>query len=352
MNGANLFLEFLSLFPLKVKGENCINSEGKVFCSRCKEVCPHLAIEFENNTPKVDTQRCTVCGLCFSECPVNVFEIEIDLTEFYKDKTPLKVGCFLSDWELDIKVPCLGMLNEELLTSLALHSGEVYLDTSKCSICPQGGIYKYIKEYIERANLLLHYHRAEGKVKESSQPPESGEEEEFLKELFGEEEKVRKPTLSKRINVPLWRQLFFEKVKLLRAENLCYQPVKEERLRFAKPIFDPNRCQSSKVCSFWCPTRALSSDERGTYFTQILCTDCGLCQKVCPNSALTLEKSFVPRNNVMAGKIPITRSEKKICKNCGREFIATQGQEYCLYCQKDRQMEKLIKDFLFGENNG
>ncbi len=342
-----LFVEFIESFPLRVKGENCVNRENLKVCDRCEKACPHGAITLKENRPEVDFNKCTVCGLCFSECPVNVFDIELDLTEFFKNKNRLKVGCYLSEWEgLDVKVPCLALLNEELLAAFALHSGEVYLDTSKCELCPQKGAYDYIKRYVENANLLLHYHRVEAKVQEAKEePPEV--EEDFLNEIFGEEGN-KKPTLSKKINVPLWRQLFFEKVKLLPAENLCYQPVKEERLRFARPVIDPNSCQRSDVCSFWCPTRALSADGRGVYFTQILCTDCKLCERICPNSAITLEKSFIPRRNAMAGKVLIGKGEKKVCKGCGKEFVGPPGEEYCLYCRKERDMENLIKDFLFG----
>ncbi len=345
----NLFVKFLTYFPLKVETDNCINQDNLKVCERCAEVCPHGAISFENNRPKVDFEKCTVCGLCFSECPVRVFEIELDLTEFYKPKSKLLLGCYLSDGKPDGKVPCLALLNEEVLASLVLYGiGEVVLDTKKCKNCPQRGNYEFIKRYIENANLLLHYHRAEGKVREIEEGEtfEDLDEEEFLSQLFGEERE--KPRVSKRINVPLWRQLFFETVKNLPPENLCHQPVKEERLRFAKPVLDNSKCQRTNVCSFWCPTRALSSDERGVYFTQILCTDCGLCERICPNSAISLEKSFVPRRNVMAGKVIIGKGEKKVCKACGREFVGTPGEEYCLYCRKEREVEKLIKDFLGG----
>jgi Fe-S-cluster-containing hydrogenase component 2 len=345
----NLFLDFISHFPLKVKTENCINTDKEIFCERCKNSCPHRAIEFQNNRPVLNTEKCTVCGICFSECPVNVFEIEIDLTEFFTKRNNPLIGCYLSDLELDIKVPCLGLLNEEILAALAIKSGDLYLDTSKCKVCPQKEAYEYIKRYIEGANLLLHYHKVPHKVYEVSEEPQR--EEDILSELFGEETK-KKPSVSKKINVPLWRQLFFESVKTLNGEELCHQPVKEEKLRFARPVIDQNKCQRSNVCSFWCPTRALSSDERGIYFTQILCTDCGLCEKICPNSAITLEKSFIPRRNVMAGKTLIGKGEKKTCKRCGKEFIGSPEEEYCLYCRKDLEMENLIKDFLLGGNDG
>jgi uncharacterized OB-fold protein len=65
-----------------------------------------------------------------------------------------------------------------------------------------------------------------------------------------------------------------------------------------------------------------------------------------------LEKSFIPRRNVMAGKTLIGKGEKKICKKCGREFIGSPNEEYCLYCRKDLEMENLIKNFLLGGNDG
>jgi Fe-S-cluster-containing hydrogenase component 2 len=346
-----LLLDFINHFPLKVNSQNCINQENLKVCEKCLNSCPHGAISFENNRPVVDSSKCTVCGLCFSECPTNVFDIEIDLTKLYKRKGKLTLGCYLSEIEVDEKLPCLAILNEEILASLVFYGiPKVILDTSRCQNCPQKENYKFIKEYIERANLLLHYHRVEGKVEEYRPEEETEEEipdaEAFLQELFGEETEEKTPKVSKKINVPLWRQLFFETVKNLKPENLCYQPVKEEKLRFAKPVFDNNKCQRSNVCSFWCPTRALSSDERGVYFTQILCTDCGLCEKICPNSAIILEKSFIPRRNVMAGRVVVGKGQKKVCKNCGREFIGSPDEELCLYCRKDKEMEKLIRDFL------
>ncbi len=344
-----LLLEFINHFPLKVEAKNCINRDNLKVCDRCAEVCPHGAITFENNRPKVETSKCTVCGLCLSECPVRVFNIEIDLTEFYKPKEKLLIGCYLSDMPLDVKVPCLALLNEEILASFVLYGARgVILDTSKCKNCPQRENLTFIREYIERANLLLHYHRAEGKVSETERVENFDEidEVEVIHDLLGEERE--KPRVSKKINVPLWRQLFFETVKLLPPENLCYRPVKEERLRFARVSIDSSKCKRSNMCSFWCPTRALSSDERAVYFTQILCTDCGLCERLCPNSAVWLEKSFIPRRNVMAGKEIVGKGEKKVCKGCGKEFVAPPGEEYCLYCRKEREMENLIKNFLTG----
>jgi len=353
---ANLFLDFISQFPLQVESKNCINQDNLKVCERCKEVCPHNAIEFENNRPKVDTSKCTVCGLCFSECPVRVFDIEIDFENFFDSKKNFLVGCYLSDHsqELDIKVPCLGLLNEEFLAALALHKGgQVVLDTSKCESCPQKEVYKYIKNYIEKANLLIHYHKGEGAVKEL-QEDENIEElqaENEVSLLLEDEVKISKPHLSKKINVPLWRQIFFEKVKLLDREQVCYKPTEEKNLRFATPVLDTQRCQRSNVCSFWCLTKALSSNESGLYFTQILCTDCGLCEKICPNSAIHLEKRFVPRWNIMGGKVLIGKGEKKTCKGCGKEFVGPPNEEYCLYCRKEKEMENLIYQFLF-KNSG
>ncbi len=346
-----LLLQLISEFPLTVKTEHCINQDNLKTCERCKNICPTGAIEFENNRPKVNFDKCTVCGLCFSECPVNVFQIKFNWEKLYKEKETLTVGCFLTDQTADVKVPCLAMLNEEILASLILWGYKrVNLLTDKCKECPQKENYEFIKKYIERAKLLLHYHRVEGEITENTAEITNEEEgldrREFLSALFGEEEKRKPPKVNEKINVPLWRQLFFETVKRYPPEDICYQAVEEPSLRFAKPVINPNTCQRNNMCSFWCPTRALTSDESGIYFTQILCTDCGLCEKICPTSAITLQKTFVPRRNVMAGKVVIGKGEKKICKGCGKEFVAAPGQEYCLYCRKDKEINQLIRKFL------
>jgi uncharacterized OB-fold protein len=53
----------------------------------------------------------------------------------------------------------------------------------------------------------------------------------------------------------------------------------------------------------------------------------------------------------MAGKVVVGKGEKKVCKKCGREFIGPPEEELCLYCRKDAEMEKLMKEFLFGSGD-
>ncbi len=353
MSLPKLFLDLISSFPLKVESQNCVNQDNIKVCERCVEVCPHGAIELVDNRPRVDFERCSVCGLCFAECPVRVFEVEFDLTELYTEKRNLLLGCHLSDLkgELDFKLPCLALLNGEILASLALHhGGKIVLDTSKCKDCPQRELLNSILSHLEEAKLLLHYHRGEGEVLQLSEVEnvEDLKAENEVSELF--EEEKPKPNLSRKINVPLWRQLFFERVKLLDPSEVCYRPTEEKKLRFATVSIDGQLCKRNDVCSFWCPTKALSADQSAVYFTQILCTDCGLCEEICPGSAITLEKRFVPRYNVMGAKRVVGKGERKTCKGCGKEFVGPPEEEYCLYCRKEREMENLIKLFLEGKD--
>ncbi|NPB05581.1 MAG: 4Fe-4S dicluster domain-containing protein [Aquificae bacterium] len=350
---SKLFLDLLSSFPLKVEDKNCVNQPNLKACDRCAAVCPHGAITLEGNRPKVDFEKCTLCGLCFAECPVRVFEVEYDLTGLFTEGKHLSVGCFLSDDRVAVKVPCLALLNGELLAALAIHhGGKVVLDASACGRCPQGEkLLPFIRSHAEEASLLLHYHRAEGEVvlSEGEVDLSELEAENEVSLLLGEEKP--KPSVSERLNLPLWRQLFFERVKLIEPSRLCEREVEEPRLRFATPKVDRGRCQGSGVCAFWCPTRALSADAEGVlYFTQVLCTDCGLCEKVCPNSALRLEKKFVPRYNSMGARRAVARGRAAVCPSCGRRFTAPEGEELCLYCRKERKVEDLIKRFLEGED--
>jgi ferredoxin len=355
MNLENFIIELFSKFPLEVIKENCINQKNLLACEKCKEICPHEAISFdEENKPIVNFEKCTLCGLCFSECPVNVFQLKFHWDKLYNSKKVISISCFLTEKETDVKVPCLTWLNEEILASLHFFgSEEILLYTAPCKDCQLNpSNYSFIKSYIEKANLLINYHTGvKTVVKETEEISEELEEKkinrrEFFSSLFGRTKQITVQVNSK-INVPIYRQLFFETLKRIPSEKVCYKEVEENKLRFSTPVIEPNKCQNSLLCAFWCPTKALKNTEKGVYFTQILCTSCNLCEKICPNNALHLRKSFIPRKNVMAQSEVINKLFRKKCISCGKEFFTNNpNQEYCLYCQKEKEVQKLIEDFL------
>lgn len=46
-----------------------VATEGCTGCTRCREVCPPLAIHFEDGKACIEEEFCEECGFCAAECP-------------------------------------------------------------------------------------------------------------------------------------------------------------------------------------------------------------------------------------------------------------------------------------------
>ena len=46
-----------------------VDSEKCTGCGICANMCPVEAVSLENGLAKVDEQRCTGCGICVQNCP-------------------------------------------------------------------------------------------------------------------------------------------------------------------------------------------------------------------------------------------------------------------------------------------
>ncbi|MBN2301419.1 MAG: 4Fe-4S binding protein [Lentisphaerae bacterium] len=52
-----------------------VDTEKCTGCGLCVDVCPTEAITLTNDKAKVDAEKCVDCGQCVEECPNNAISI-------------------------------------------------------------------------------------------------------------------------------------------------------------------------------------------------------------------------------------------------------------------------------------
>jgi ferredoxin len=96
----------------------------------------------------------------------------------------------------------------------------------------------------------------------------------------------------------------------------------ERGAAFGDVRVDPNACTLCMSCVSSCPTHALQ-DGRGLpqlNFREWNCVQCGLCERTCPEDAITLQARFV--HDAEARERPRTLHEEQpvCCVGCGKPF--------------------------------
>jgi len=90
-------------------------------------------------------------------------------------------------------------------------------------------------------------------------------------------------------------------------------------------LVDRKRCTLCFACVNLCPTGALSSDEGGTprlSFAEDACVQCGLCERGCPEKAVTLHPRFTPQAGARGTTRVLNEDELLACTTCGTPFIS------------------------------
>ena len=74
-------------------------SYGCMGFGSCVKVCAFDAIHVVDGVALVDKEKCTACGMCVAECPINIIEM-------VPDKARTLVACSSHDKGKDVKTVC------------------------------------------------------------------------------------------------------------------------------------------------------------------------------------------------------------------------------------------------------
>jgi ferredoxin len=94
---------------------------------------------------------------------------------------------------------------------------------------------------------------------------------------------------------------------------------------FGEVVIDRGRCTLCFACTNLCPTGALSADDGGTLrlrFAEDACVQCGLCERGCPEKAVSLRPRFRPQASARGATEVLNEDELLACTACGTPFIS------------------------------
>jgi len=291
---------------LRLEASRCLRIRFSASqCDHCSAICPKEAVSLEDGLV-IDSNCCSGCLLCTSVCPSGALEFSADvlacLAQLSKVTEPV-LGCCRTKERANGWIACLGGLSSEhLLTLKQRLTGQLTLNISLCSACPNSAMLRQLQRRLQDLAALLptgcNIIMAES-VETIRFQEETVDRRSFFKSfrssLFqtaavvlsqsSEQTEKRSDYTSKRL--PARREL------LNRVLETTGQATTETlQKRFFGNICISENCTACQGCVAICPTGALSTKEEQAdtppAFETARCTACGLCVEFCLDEAIIL----------------------------------------------------------------
>lgn len=352
--------------------ELCLNLRGRtLLCEACGEHCAVDALTLSADAIEVDEASCTRCGACIPACPTGVMR----LTGFVPERFLQALGgaqevhlhCSASaDGGGGVVIPCHQMLDARLLAA-ALADGTqrfVLHGLSGCGQCPKGNAVEHVRDvdailrewFGARAPQLEQAqpgeHRVAGTCRHEDQVHVSRRSflrlagaravtgaAAWLLPVAEEEEAAEDPPFYQAVG-EIQRPVAYQAMLAARVTQLpwvtgCPRPWRRRTLA--------DECSACLVCAQRCPTGALQAaeDEEGRTisFQTALCTDCGLCEQLCPERAVR-PQPVLNVNEITAPRTLLMHRAMYRCSGCGNPFLPTTPRaELCHVCQNEQELD-------------
>lgn len=292
--------EFFRQQPaIQLSDTQCVRSKNvHASCTLCVEHCPTGAIRIDDSTPVLDLDHCIKCGGCVYACPVGAYERGdglyklLNCAENILGRDTLDIVCAhhpsadRADRGTDAIVQignCLSELGPSAYTGLrAIGVQQVRVRMDACEDCPLRVLQPQIEQNARNAQRILSAFAITGGV--------------TVVDAAGK--RWRKKPLHQSKNPPVSRRGF---LTMFAAGNASYArtivPVQEHQTangkrtsRERRRLLTALRIMSAETADIDA-VATLDTDDFAHFSVQANCTACGLCERVCPTGAITVEKS-------------------------------------------------------------
>ncbi len=349
-------------------------------CNLCLKSCPTGAIK-ESFYFELDEDKCIGCGICWQVCPTESWAFPKSPEKTLRNtilslRTPtLELVChraaqgeILSPASLALNVKrCLASLSLALILEAALQAPKgLWLNDELCPQCPMSSAQSLIKEQARKANRILRAFGKEEVVALKSSLPErdslrpaplhQGDEPLLDRRatfslLYGEFAELMKKAIGEGLE-SLFGQLFppedrmpkhfpEPRLRLVRTLARLGTPKDEEIPSSELPfgfVEVYGSCTACGLCANQCPTGALiflrGQESFAIDFVPLACIGCKACEGNCPTGAIKVKPSFSFLALLSSLRLTLFKGELKACRQCGKPFSPTEGEEICPSCRK------------------
>ncbi len=372
----------LDLSALIIEEDLCINLRGRMMlCSACLESCPSEALSLSVDAVDLDKEKCTACNSCMSECDAGALRSSGFIPDRFLSTlsamTEVDLHCRESkDEGGGVVIPCHQVLDKRLIAAARADGLEVITlhGLNHCESCERGDARAYIDSLRQQLNAWMGERATEIRIASADSKRMPGNKDyqdqaamdrrSFLR--FGGARTVQ--SLAKWF-VPGMTQQEEEETDLL-----PFYQVDEFQQRpsfYLSPLFSriqqvpwtenaelpwqmrtvSESCSACLSCGERCPTGALQSEQtpqlRSLSFDPALCTNCQLCEKICPEQAF-ISQPLLSIPEVTQGRILLNQVAQSMCVQCGSAFIAKAEAQICSVCENEQELDDEWLDMLSG----
>lgn len=361
-------------------------------CELCMEACPvEGCLSLTDDGVAVDTALCNSCGICATACPTGALGIRgLSETELLTrllasaGNRGLHLSCSLGPARVTsavlsdvvpVKLPCLAIVNESLLSALLLScTGKVILDVIPCKDCSFSGALEIIKQSAEDARALTRecgltktnlklFDKSDGEsrgtVKRTSCKEITSKPEYSRRELFslfrdkanGNELVSEPPASGTKELLPSRRAVLMEALEDI---NLSQAGELREGEFPVRSLSISKECTACNRCTVFCPTGAITAGEIIGHisidFEPRRCMACLRCAELCIGGAIGYEDSISIKALIQGERIELIKKETVTCDRCGRTSPKEEFKNGCPTCNKRASLEGRINSMLFGKS--